>query len=130
MIKPLLPALAAAAFLSLAACHQSDKPQEIDTRAPDPMASQLANAAPIELPPSISASVTFRCQPGNTLIDVNFFQGDKLVTVKNGADATPVPLNAPKAGDPYASADGKYTLTGTPKEATIVTPDGSKSCKA
>ena len=75
MIKPLLSTAAAVALLALAACNNDNKAQEVDTVAPDPMASAMANAAPVELPPAIQASVTFRCQPGNTLLFVDFFEG-------------------------------------------------------
>src|SRR3546814_4616849 len=51
---------AAAAILVLAGCQQ--KAETVTTTAPDPMAAELANAAPVELPPSMKASVAFRCK--------------------------------------------------------------------
>ncbi len=43
--------------LALAACE----PETIDgNERPDPMADQLANAAPVELPPAIASSKTYR----------------------------------------------------------------------
>ncbi|MBO9714932.1 hypothetical protein [Sphingomonas sp.] len=121
-------AIAAVALLSLAACEH--KPEEVDSRAPDPQASAIANAAPVELPPPIAASVTFRCQPGNTLIYVDFFQGDKQVLVKTEKGGTATKLKAPEAGQPYVG-DGSWKLTGTSKAATIVLADGSShSCKS
>lgn len=126
MIKTNLT-VAAAALLSLAACNQ--KPEELSSVAADPMASQLANAAPIELPPSIAASKQMRCGD-NSLVFVDFFQGDKMVIVRTVKDGAATTLKAPNAGDPYV-ADGGFKLTGTPKNATVVTPnEGTRTCRA
>jgi hypothetical protein len=123
-----LYAAAAAALLSLAACDQ--KPEVVDTRAPDPNREALNKAAKVELPPAIAASVTFRCQPGNGLVYVEFYQGDKMVVVRTSKDGKRTSLNAPNAGEPYVG-EGGYKLTGNAKAATVVTPDiGTKSCKA
>ena len=60
MKSALLPA--AAALLALAACNNKPaQPEVVDTN-PDPMATQLANRAPVELPPAIKAEKTFRCK--------------------------------------------------------------------
>jgi hypothetical protein len=129
MKTPALIAIAAAT-LTLAACNQNSEPEVVDTRAPDPLASQIANAAPVELPPAVKATVTFRCQPGNTLLYVEFFSGDKLAVLKTVKDGTPTALRAPEAGQPFV-AEGGYSLTGGPKSATIVAPGvGTKTCKA
>ncbi len=123
-----LYAAAAAALLSLAACEQ--KPEVVDTRAPDPNREAINKAAPVELPPAIAASVTFRCQPDNALIYVDFFQGDKMVVLRTAKDGPRTKLLAPNAGEPYV-ADGGFKLTGDAKSATVITPDlGTKSCKA
>lgn len=124
-----LPLFAIVAVASLSACKPA--PEVVDSRAPDPQASALANAAPVELPPSIAASVSFRCQPGNTLLYVDFFKGDKMAILKTekGAPGGTV-LRAPEAGQPYV-AEGGFKLTGNAKAATIVTPAlGTKTCKA
>lgn len=122
-------ALSAVALFSLAACN--NKPEVVDSRSPDPMASQLANAAPVEPPPSIAASVTFRCQPGNTLLFVDFFNGDKMATLRETKGSMKsVLLKAPEAGQPYV-AEGGYKLVGDAKAATITLADGSThNCKA
>ena len=127
MINRILPAAAALALLSLAACD--NKVEEVDTRAPDPMAEQLKNAAPIELPPSIEAAVTFRCQPGNSLVYVDFFQGRKMANVRTEKTGTPTQLTAPASGEPLTG--GGYTVTGTPKAITYTAPGKSAlTCKA
>ncbi|MBB5710660.1 hypothetical protein [Sphingomonas xinjiangensis] len=123
-----LPIFAAAvAILSLSACE--NKPEEVSSTAPDPMASQLANAAPVELPPAIASSVTLRCND-NSLLFVDFFQGDKQVQVKSEKAGKATMLKAPEAGQPYV-AEGGYKLTGTAKNVDVTLPgSGSKTCHA
>lgn len=119
--------IAAAALLSLAACE--NKPEEVSGVAPDPMASQLANAAPIELPPSIAAQVSMRCAD-NSLVFIDFFQGDKQAIVRTVKDGPATVLKAPNAGEPYV-AEGGFKLTGNAKNATVVTPnEGTRACHA
>lgn len=128
MTMRLLPAAAALALLSLAACDS--KPEIVDSRGPDPLASQLANAAPIELPPSIKASVSMRCQPGNALVFAEFFSDDKLVRVRTEKGGAATDLRAPEAGQPFV-ADGGYKLTGDEKNATVELPGkGTLTCRA
>lgn len=115
-IRILLPA-AAVALVALSACE--NKPTEVTNVAPDPMASVLANKAPVELPPAIKADVSLRCKD-NSLAFVTFFEGDKQALVKTTKDGTPVKLTADKAGDPL-KADG-YVMTGTPKSVTLTQP--------
>lgn len=109
--------VAAVALLALSACE--NKAEEVTSTAPDPMASQLANRAPVELPPMMTADVTFRCKD-QSLVYVDFFQGDKQLLVKTTKEATPVKLTAENAGAPY-KADG-YEATGTPKSITLTVP--------
>ena len=124
MRTPLLAA-SAVALLALAACHKK-APQVLDTN-PDPMASVLANAKPVELPPSIKASVTFRCKD-NSLVYVDFFSGDKQANLKTDKAGTAIHLTAVTAGDPL-TAEG-YTLNGTPKAITLTQPGkGELTCK-
>lgn len=109
--------VAAVALLALSACE--NKAEEVTSTAPDPMASQLANRAPVELPPMMTADVTFRCKD-QSLVYVDFFQGDKQLLVKTSKEGSPVKLTAEKAGDPY-KAEG-YEATGTPKSITLTQP--------
>lgn len=126
-MRPLIPA-AAVAFLALAACDS--KPEVVDSRAPDPLEEQLKNAAPVELPPSIKATVSMRCQPGNALVFAEFFDGDKLVRVRTEKDGPATDLKAPEAGQPFV-ADGGYKLTGNAQKATVELPGkGSLTCHA
>jgi hypothetical protein len=125
-MKHLLPLAAAAAALSLAACQ--NEPEVVDTRAPNPLASELANAAPVELPPSMKGSVSFRCQPGNGLVFVDFFQGDKLANLRTEKGGTPTVLRAEEAGQPL-TAEGGYSLTGDMKNIKVTIPGkGDLTC--
>ena len=124
--SPLLAA--AAALLALAACNEN-KPEEVSGTSPDPMASQLANAAPVELPPSIAASKQMRCGD-NSLVFIDFFEGDKMVIVRTAKGGAPTTLKAPNAGEPFV-AEGGFSLTGNSKTATVVTPnEGTRTCHA
>jgi hypothetical protein len=129
MKSPLLLA-AAAALCTLAACNsQPKKPEVIDTN-PDPMAAELANRPPVELPPAITADKSMRCQPGNILLYVTFFDGNKLVYVRTEKGGAINRLTAPSAGEPY-TADGGWKLTGTPDSAKISVPGkGDYTCKS
>jgi uncharacterized lipoprotein len=108
-----------APLLVLAACNSQSEP-EVITSNPDPMATVLANAAPVELPPAIRADKTFRCSD-SSVVGVVFFQGDKQVNVRAPNDAAPVLLKAPAAGEPY-TAEGGWTLTGNDTEVTVTAP--------
>ena len=125
-MKAILLPIAAVAALSLAACE--NKPETVTSTAPDPMASQLANAAPVELPPALRASKTFRCKD-NSLFYVDFFQGDKQANVRAEANGTPIQLKAENAGDPLTG--GGYTVVGDEKSITLTAPGkGSQKCNA
>lgn len=126
MLHRTLPIVAVAALLSLAACE--NKPEVIDTRPADPLAAQVNAAAPVALPPSIKANVTFRCQPGNSLAYVDFFQGDTQAILRLEKGGTPTTLTADAAGNPYVG--GGYTITGNAKQIDLTGPTGTKSCKA
>jgi hypothetical protein len=119
MTKRILPA--AALFLMLSACE--NKPTEVSTVAPDPMAAVLANKAPVELPPAIKKEVTFRCKD-NSLVYVTFFQGDKQVVVRTEKGGTPTMLKGAEAGKPL-TADGGWSLTGSTSEVTLTRPGKS-----
>jgi len=127
MKSPLL-LTSVAALVALAACSQKT-PEVVDAN-PDPMAAELANRAPVELPPAMTADVSMRCQPGNILLYVTFFQGDKLAFVRTEKGGEINRLTAENAGDPL-TAEGGWKLTGDDKKATIVVPGKDEySCKA
>jgi len=118
---------AAAVLLSLAACE--NKPEEVSGTAPDPQAEALKNAPKVELPPSIEASVSMRCKD-NSVVFADFYQGAKMVLIKETKDGPGTLLKAPEAGQPFV-ADGGYKVTGTSKNATVEIPGkGSRACHA
>lgn len=128
MKNPSLIAAAAVALLSLAACNKQ-APEEVSSTAPDPMASQLANAAPVELPPAIAETVTLRCGD-NSLVYLDFFQGNKQVQLKTEKTGPATMLKAPEAGQPFEAAGG-YKLTGTSKNVNVTLPGKpAKNCHA
>jgi len=125
MTRNTLFAAAALLVLPLAACEQ--KTETVTTQAPDPLADAIAKAPKVELPPSIKASVTFRCKD-TSLVYVDFMSGNKVADLRTEKNGAPVVLKAEAAGEPFV-ADG-YSLTGTPKGITLSMPDKpSQACK-
>ncbi|MGH6780943.1 MAG: hypothetical protein ACREB5_02405 [Sphingomonadaceae bacterium] len=122
-----LSVIAASAFLALVAC--STEPETIVGGGPqDDMAQELANAAPVELPPSVKESKSYRCKD-NTIVYVDFLSGDKSANIRTDKAAPPTLVKADEAGKPMV-AEG-YSLTGKGSSVTIALPGkGSQSCKA
>lgn len=117
-----IPLMTAAALaLVLGAC-QKKQPEVIDTTAPDPMASQLANAAPVELPPAMVASVSFRCKD-NSLVYVDFFKGNTQANLHLERGNTPIVLKAAADGEPLTG--NGYTLTGDQDQISLTKPGGA-----
>jgi hypothetical protein len=127
MKSPLLLSAAAALF-ALAACTSEPKAPEVVDSNPDPMASQLANAAPVELPPAIKADKSFRCKD-NSLVYVTLFEGDKQAVVRTTKGGTATTLKAANAGEPR-TAEGGWSLTGDANNITLAQPGkDSQTCK-
>ena len=122
-------ALALAVAAALAGCDKQD--HTITSGDPaDPMAAELAKAPPVQLPPAILASKTYRCKD-NSIVYVDFLNDNKTAAVRSTSDGTPTLLIMVEAGKPYI-ADG-YSLTGaaTGSSVTLTRPGkGSQSCKA
>ena len=91
--------LIAAPLALLTACNSQPSTPEVLDSNPDPMANQIANAAPVELPPAIRADKTFRCADGS-VIGIAFFQGDTQVNVRIPATGKPTRLTAPARATP------------------------------
>ena len=119
--------------LALAACE----PETIDgNKRPDPMADQLANAAPVELPPAIAASKTYRCKD-NSLVQIDWLAQDKGAYVHGEGQAqTHLKPAVPVEGQPASTdltAEGGFVLKGSPTASTVtltVPGKGAQSCKA
>jgi hypothetical protein len=127
---PLLTLIAAAA---LAGCDKGDH-TIVQSGPSDTMANELKAAPPVELPPSIAATKTYRCKD-NSLVYIDWLEkngqpaGANFRSERTGA---PTQLKPGAEGTGPLTAEG-YSLTGD-KDAGTVTltrPGASaQSCKA
>lgn len=124
--------LIALASLALVACQQETI---VANEQPDPMASELANAAPVELPPAIAASKTYRCKD-NSLVQIDWLADNKGAYV-HGADRTQTHVKPAEAveGQPASTdltAEGGYVLKGNATASTVnltMPGKGAQVCK-
>ena len=127
--------LIAAGAAALAACNNEPI---VGNEQPDPMKDALANAAPVELPPAIAASRTYRCKD-NSLVTIDWLQGGKGANLRIGDATMPVQLrSAPAAEGEGANAvasantglvaDGGYELSGDSSATSVALnlPDKGK----
>ncbi|MFB0872736.1 MULTISPECIES: hypothetical protein [unclassified Sphingobium] len=125
-MKSYLPLIAVAGLTLLSACNNNDQPEVVGGPA-DPMAEQLANAAPVELPPSVKANKQYRCKD-NSLIFVDFMSDDKTALLRTEKTGAATKLAAPEAGKPYV-AEGGYEVSGQGDDVTITVPGkGAQGC--
>ena len=120
----MITAASLAALLSLSAC--SNEPEVVDTN-PDPMKDELAKAAPVEAPPMIQASRTYRCKD-NSLVYIDFYTNNtaQYRTEKGGQATT---LTSPAEGQAY-TAEG-HSVSANAAQIQLTAPGkGSLSCKA
>jgi hypothetical protein len=125
--------LTALAAVALAACQQETI---VAGDQPDPMKEDLANAAPIELPPAIAASKTYRCKD-NSLVQIDWLAQDKGAYVHGDGQAqTHLKPAAPVEGQPASTdltAEGGFVLKGnaTASTVTLTLPGkAAQACKA
>lgn len=118
--------------LALAACE----PETIDgNKRPDPMADELANAAPVELPPAIAASKTYRCKD-NSLVQIDWLADNKGAYVHgNGGGQTQTHLKPaePVEGQPASTdltAEGGYLLKGNATASSVTLTVPGKAAQA
>ena len=124
-MKFYLPLIAVASLSLLAACNKNDEPEVVGGPA-DPMAAELANAAPVELPPSVKANKQFRCKD-NSLIFVDFVSDDKTAQLRTEKGGTATTLKAAEVGQPF-TAEG-FSVSGTGDDVTITVPGkGAQAC--
>lgn len=127
-------------MLALAACNKTETPAEGEAGAE----STAATAAPVEMPPAITASGTYRCAD-NTILYVDFLGqneaadirvGDKAaaaVRVTAPAPEAPVAGAAPAAAPagPLKSADGESSLSGSGAQINVkLAGKGAQTCKS
>jgi len=124
-----LIALGAAA---LGACNNEPI---VGGQQPDPMKDELANAAPVELPPAIAASKTYRCHD-NSLVQIDWLAQDKGAYVHgNGQAQTHLKPAVAVEGKPASTdltAEGGYLLKGNAAGSTVTLTlpgKGAQACK-
>ncbi len=117
MIRKL--SLIALGAMALGACNSEP---EVVGGQPDPMKDELAKAAPVELPPAIAASKTYRCKD-NSLVQIDWLAQDKGAYVHgNGQAQTHLKLAAPVEGQPASTdlvAEGGYVLKGNSTASSV-----------
>ena len=121
-------ALILGAAAALAGCDTED--HTIQAGPPDPMANEISNAAPVELPPAIAASKIYRCKD-NSVVYIDWLADNKSANVRSDKNGPATHVMAPEAGQPMV-AEG-YSLSGSAAAAsvTLARPGkGSQSCKA
>ena len=125
MRNTLLAAAIAAATLSLAAC--SPEPEVVQQSAPDPQAAELAKAPPVELPPAIRASKTYRCRD-NSLLYANFYTDNtaRIASEQAGVNSG-TQLTSEDEDGPF-TAEG-YSLSGSGNSITYTAPSGTLTCR-
>lgn len=119
------------AFLALLALPACSEPNTItaDERQ-DPQENQLAEAAPVTLPPSIRENKTYRCKD-NSLVYVTFMNDGLTALVRDKQEEPPLAtLKAESAGKPFVAEEG-FSLSGSGDTVSYSSPDsGTLSCKA
>jgi hypothetical protein len=122
----LAPLSAAAALLALAACNKSNQPEVIDTN-PDPMANQIANAAPVELPPAVTDSGIYRCKD-NSVVYIDFLGDKTQANIRTKKDGTATHVKAAEAGKPMTGDNG-FSVQGSGKTVQVAVNGGAaQSC--
>ncbi len=134
-MKKTLLLVAPLSMLALAACNQSETPAADADAVPVPEAT---NTEPVVMPPSITASNTYRCAD-STILYVDYLGKNEAADIRVGTKtASPVRVNAPKveAGateppkGPMKSEDGKTSLTGSGAQINVQLADkGAQTCK-
>jgi len=128
-------------MLALAACNKTETPAEGKAGA-----DTATTAAPIEMPPAITASGTYRCAD-NTILYVDFLGNNEAADIRVGDKAaTAVRVTAPVAEAPAAgaapateatpagplkSADGESSLSGSGAQINVkLAGKGAQTCKS
>jgi hypothetical protein len=137
-MKKTLIFIAPLSMLALAACNKSETPAEAEGDA-----AKTAEAPAAPMPPSITASGTYRCAD-NTILYVDFLGANEAADIRVGDKAAAaVRVTAEKpAADAAADAaakpagalkseDGKTMLTGSGASINVKLADkGGQTCKS
>ena len=122
LMTRLAPLTAVAAVLMLAACNNNKQPEVIDTN-PDPMANQIANAAPVELPPAVTDSGIYRCKD-NSVVYIDFLGDKTQANVRTQKGGTPTQVKAEGEGKPLTGGNG-FSVSGSGKTVQIAVNGGA-----
>ena len=127
--------LAPLSMLALAACNKSETPA---ADAGADAATAAATTVPLPMPPSITASKTYRCAD-STILHVDYLGANEAADIRVGEKtATAVRVNAPKAeagataapAGPMKSEDGKTSLSMNGTNVNVKLADkGAQTCK-
>ncbi len=105
---------ASAATLALTACNS--EPEVVNQY--DAQAKALENAAPVELPPAITASRTYRCSD-NSLVYVDFYNDNTAqLRTSQGGDST---VLTAAGGNPPYTAEG-HSVSANSENVRITAP--------
>ncbi|SMF61677.1 hypothetical protein [Allosphingosinicella indica] len=119
----ILAAAPVAALFALAGCNT--EPETIVAGQDDPQAADLAEAPPVELPPSIAATRTYRCKD-NSLLYADYYTNN-TVQVRAKRTDEPVILTT-ETGTPPFTAEG-YSISANADQVTYTAPGkGTQSC--
>ncbi len=119
------PAAAITAALLLAGCNS--QPETVTAGAIDPDAQAVAAAPPVELPPALAASKTYRCKD-NSVVYVDFLSDSKTAQLRTEKAGAPTVLTAAEPGKAFV-AEG-YALSGNGDAVELTRPGaGAQSCK-
>ena len=117
--------LAAAAIAALAALSACESEPEV-VKKDDPMAEALKNSGPVEAPPMIQASRTYRCRD-NSLLYIDFFTNNTAV-IRTRRGEAPVATVRAEGGNPPYTGSG-YSVSANADEINYGSPNGSQSCR-
>jgi hypothetical protein len=119
-----LAAATVAAVFALAACNS--EPEVVTINKYDPMAEALKNAGPVEPPPMIQDSRTFRCRD-NSLVFIDFYTNN-TAAVRTERGQPPVATLTAEGGNPPFTAEG-YSVSANADEIQFTAPGkGTQTC--
>jgi hypothetical protein len=113
-----------AAAITLSACNT--EPEAVTINEFDPMAEARRNAGPVEAPPMISDSRTYRCRD-NSLVYIDFYTNNSAA-VRTERGQPPVATLTAEGGNPPYVAEG-YSVSANAGEISYTAPGkGTQSC--
>ena len=119
--------IALAATAALAGCNEN---RTIVAGGPGDDRANSAEAAKVELPPSIAASKIYRCTGDNSVLYVDWLSDQKTANVRTEESGRATQVTAAEAGKPLTSASGmslEGIASGTSVKVTLP-GSASKSC--